>query len=329
MRTLFIIDTYPSTPRQIDILNQCIAAVKTLDEADVMIVSHLPIDADTSEKVNYVIYDRDNSFLPAEYTPFFFFNTDQFDLTIFTAGHTLPICRNMKNALHLAKGLGYERFVFTECDVVLHPNDLKKLEFYLFKMTKAGKKMIFFKPEYYRGTNDSYVYETLLFAGNVDFFLEKFTPPTTTNEWLFMEMGYTLEQSFFEKFGDEESNYLIINDHSSDVFRDSRVNMYRYGLFNCEVVHNDRFPEEPLLFIMNSLVEDERKFIEITINNETNLIILNKGSYWFNSYKFDSSEIVVDVWDDDEKTNLFMHKVFKLDDKNAEVFKDKGIIKLK
>jgi len=328
MKPLFIIDTYPSTPRQVSILNRCIDAIKELD-VDVMIVSHLAVDAATSEKVNYVIYDRDNSFLPAEYTPFFFFNTGIFDLTIFTAGHSLPICRNIKNALFLAQGLGYQQFVFTECDVIFHPNDLKKLESYLFDMTMHNKKMLFFKPEHYRGTDNSYVYETLLFAGDVKFFLSKFIPPTTTEEWLLMHMGYTLEQSFFEKFGDEEDKYLIINDHSSNIFTESNVNLYRYGLFNCEVVHNNAHPDEPLLFIMNSLVENETKYIDVNINGATNLLILRNSEYWFNSYKFNGSEIRVDVWDDENKTSLFMTKTFKLDKSNAELFKEKGIIKLK
>jgi hypothetical protein len=328
MKTLFIIDTYPSTPRQVDILNQCIDAVKDLD-ADVMIVSHLPIDSATSEKVDYVIYDRDNSFLPSQYTPFFFFYTDIFDLSIFTSGHSLPICRNLKNALMFAKGLGYQRFVFTECDVIFHPKDLNLLEHYLFKMTRSRKNMLFFKPEEYRGTENSYVYETLLFAGDVEFFLNKFIPPTTTEEWLSMNMGYTLEQAFFEKFGDEEDNYLIIHDHSSNIFLDSKVNLYRYGLFNCEMLHNEVHPSEPLLFIMNSLVDNKRKFVNISAKGATNLLILEKDNYWFDSYTFDGSEIRVDVWDDEERTSIFMTKTFKLDESNAEVFKEKGIIKLK
>lgn len=328
MKPLFIIDTYPSTPRQVDILNQCIDAVKDLD-ADVMIVSHLPIDVSTSEKVDYVIYDRNNSFLPSEYTPFFFFNTNMFDLAIFTAGHSLPICRNLKNALVFAKGAGYQHFIFTECDVVFHPKDLRQFEFYLHKMMRDDKKMLFFKPEEYRGTDNSYVYETLLFAGDVEFFLSKLVPPTTTEEWLRMNMGYTLEQSFFEKFGDEEDKYLIAHNHSSEMFKDSKVNLYRYGLFNCEVVHNEVHPDEPLLFIMNSLVEDETKFIDIIINDAPKFLTLGKGYYWFDSYKFDGSEIVVNVWDDEQKTSLFMSKVFKLDAANAGVFQEKGIIKLK
>jgi hypothetical protein len=328
MKTLFIIDTYPSTPKQVKILNECIDAIRHCD-VDIMIVSHLPIDADTSKKVEYVIYDGDNSFLPPEYTPFFFLNTDQFDLTIFTAGHTLPICRNIKNSLSLAKALGYQRFVFTECDVIFHPKDLKKLEYQLFKMAVSGKKMLFFKPEYYRGTNNSYVYETLLFAGDVEFFLNKFTPPVTTEQWLFMEMGYTLEQSFFEKFGDEEDKYLIINYHSSEIFRDSRVNLYRYGLFNCEMVYSETHPDEPILFIMNSLIEDEAKFIDIIVNGQPISLSLMKSQFWFNSYKFDGTEITVNVWEDAEKQTIFMSKTFNLHPENVEDFKQKGIIKLK
>ncbi len=36
----------------------------------------------------------------------------------------------------------------------------------------------------------------------------------------------------------DENKFLIINDHSSNVFLDSRVNVFRYGLFNCEMIYN-------------------------------------------------------------------------------------------
>jgi len=327
MKTMFIIDTYPSTPRQVRVLNECIDAIKDAGMST-LIVSHLPIDPDTSAKVDYVIYDRDNSFLPSKYTPFFFFNTDTFNIKIFNAGHSLPICRNMKNALVFAKGLGYQQFVFTECDVILHPNDLQKLKDYLSEMTREDKKMVYFKPEHYRGTDGSYVYETLLFAGDVDFFLNKFVPPTTEQEWLDTPMGYTLEQSFFEQFGDQEEKYVIIHDHSSNIFLDSKVNVYRYGLFNCEVIYNEQHPDQPLLIIMNFLVGDETKYVDIVTEEGINPVTLVKGQYWFNTYRFDGREITVNVWDDEARQSIYMQKKFKLDIANAETFKEKGIIKL-
>lgn len=329
MRTLYIIDTYPSSKRQVELLNKCIDAIKAMN-FDIMITSHLPIDETTSSKVEYVIYDHDNSFLLPEYTPFYWLKNEAFDVHIFNAGHTLPICRNMKNGINMAKILGYDTFIFMEADIILGKKDLEQLDFMLYKMDRMDKKMLFFKPEEYRGTDNSYVYETLLFGGKTDFFIDTFQPPVDLKEWLFKEMGYTLEQTFYEKFKHLESEYLIINNHSSEIFRDSQVNLMRYGLFNCDVIHNETHADEPVLFIMNSLIEENPKYVEI-IKNDVVLTFqtMHKGQFWFDSYKYDGSVVVANVYDDEEKQYLFFSKTFYLNESNIQIFKQKGTIKLK
>jgi hypothetical protein len=328
MRTLFIIDTYPSSKRQYEILNACIDSIKQKG-FDIMITSHLHIDDATSNKVEYVIFDKDNSFLPAEYTPFYWLKNAEFDVHIFNAGHTLPICRNIKNGISLAKSLGYDNFVFTEADVIFSRKDIEHLDYLIWKMDISGKKMLFFKPQDYRGTDDSYVYETLLFGGKPDFFLDKFIPPVNLREWLYLEMGYTLEQSFFEKFKNWEDEFLIINQHSSELFKDSQVNVMRYGLFNCEMIFNETHPDEPVLFIINSLVEESPKYVDVFKGgSHDNVFTVYNGHHWFNSYKFDGTEIRVDVYDDIEKNYLFFSKTFILNEENNTIFKEKGTIKL-
>jgi hypothetical protein len=87
-------------------------------------------------------------------------------------------------------------------------------------------------------------------------------------------------------------------------------------------------PDEPLLFIMNTLILDEPKHVKVY--KETVLIgetILGKGQYWFDSYKFDGSEINVNIFDKDGY--LFLVKTFKLIPENNSIFRLKGTIKLK
>jgi hypothetical protein len=198
MKRLFIIDTYPSGDLEIDALNRCIDSLQASDY-HVLVVSHLPLDVETAKKVEYVIYDNNNTFLSPEYTPFFWFTDKNFVVKINIPGHALPICRNMTSALHLAKAMGYEQFVFTECDVIFSIEDLRMLEAWMDQMVNENKKMLFFKPEGYR-YNDSYVYETLLFGGEIQYFLDTFIPPITEEEWLGKSMGHSLELSFYEKF---------------------------------------------------------------------------------------------------------------------------------
>jgi hypothetical protein len=328
MKRIVIISSYPSGQREIDILNKCIDGYKQMGW-DIMVVSHLPLDRDTSSKVQYTIYDSNNTFLPAHYTPFWWFDGIDFKIEIYNAGHTLPICRNMRASIGLAQAMGYEDFIFTECDIILSEDDSIRLVALMDNMHNMDKKMLFFRPEEYRDCDGSYVYETLMFGGNAKFFLDTFQPPLDVHEWLRIPMGYTLELSFYERFSKYEDQFLLVHDHSSNTFTDSDVNVLRYGLFNCELLYNDVVPEEPVLFIMNSLILEEWKHIDVYKNNElTQTQILGKGHYWFNSYKLDGEEIRVEVYDIDKKY-LFLSKKFILTKENLPLFKEKGIIKLK
>lgn len=329
MKRLFIIDCYPSSQREIDILVRCIDALKQIDY-DIMVVSHLPVDKYVAEKVNYVIYDYENAFLSPIYTPHFWMSSEIIDVRIYNGGHSLPICRNMNTSLHLAKCLGYEDFVFLECDIIFHIEDLQLLDSYMNKMNEENKRMVFFKPEEYRDVNNSYVYETLLFGGKVKYFLESFIPPLNEKEWLTKPMGYTLELSFFERFSRDEKLFHIINDHSSRIFIKSEVNINRYGLFSCEMLYNVNFDNEPVLFINNALTTPCNKYIKVYKDgNLTHDATLVKNQYWFNSYKLDNSTIEVFVYDDVDNTVLFTNKRFVLSNDNYGAFQKKGIIKFK
>jgi len=325
MKRLVVFDTYPSGQKELDILEKSVASFKRYGW-DTMIVSHLPVPEELAKKVTYVIYDSYNLMLPPEITPHFWLDAGNFVARIYNAGHALAISRNVSTSLHLAKALKYDQFIFTESDVVLHPEDLQKLNGYLEDMTVQGKKMVFFKPEGYRDCG-SYVYETLLFAGDVNYFLDTFTPPLDVHEWLSSPMGNTFELSFFEKFSHDEDKFIIINDHSSAIFDKSDVNLLRYGLFNCEMLHNEDHPDQPVLFIMNSLIIDERRFIEVVVNNEVqSTAFVSKGMYWLNSYKLDDTEITVVVYDELGKYAYFTKK-FLLSKDNQ--FKIKGNFKSK
>lgn len=327
MKRIVIIDCYPSGQREVDILNRCIDGFRHTGW-HIMIVAHLPIDEKTAKKVEYTIYDSNNTFLPSVYTPHWWFQKDQYNISIFNAGHTLPICRNMRSGISLAKAMGYDEFVFTECDVLLSESDANKLVRLMDDMNSLGKKMLFFRPEEYRDCEGSYVYETLLFGGKIDFFLETFKPPLDVYEWLSIPMGYTLELSFYEQFSRYEDQYLLVHDHSSNIFTDSEVNVLRYGLFNCEMLYNDIVPDEPVLFIMNTLILEEWKHVDIYKNNELiHTHKLGKDHYWFTSYKLDGEELRVEVYDIDKKY-LFLSKKFILTNQNLPLFKEKGIIKL-
>ena len=60
---------------------------------------------------------------------------------------------------------------------------------------------------------------------------------------------------------------------SLSIFTNSEVNVFRYGLFNCEMLYNEFIPQEPVLFINNSLIiEEYRKIsgIPLVLNTSFN-----------------------------------------------------------
>lgn len=327
-KRLFIIDAYPSGQKEYDILERCIESIKPLGY-DIMIVSHLPIKESVAKSVNYCIYDHNNTFLLPHYTPFWWMRQDGFTIKIFNAGHTLPICRNMNTSISMAKCLKYDEFIFMEADVVFNLTDLMRLREIMYNAFDIqNKKMLFFRPEEYRDCEGSYVYETLLFAGNPDFFLETFTPPLNLDEWLAIPMGYTLELSFYERFSHKESEYFLVKDHSSNAFNNSEVNLSRYGLFNCELVYNESNENEPMLFIMNSLINPTFKYLEVFKNGELiHSMNLGKSHYWFRVFDFDESLVKVDVYDNVDKSYVFLSKEFTLSKSQIEIYKEKGTIK--
>ena len=327
MKPIVIIGTYPSGEKEVDVLNKCIDSYRLLGY-HIMVVSHLPLDVDTASKVEYTIYDSNNTFLPANMTPYSWLRTPNLTVNIFNAGHTLPICRNMSNALHLAQSLKYTHFIFTESDIVLKGMDVALLESYLHTLEEEDKKMFFFKPEEYRDVNGSYVYETLMFGGDINYFLSTVKPPLDVAEWVNVPMELTLELSFYEMFKHDEDKFLIIHDHSSTILKESDVNLLRYGLFNCEIVRNQKTPDEPVLFIMNGLIIQEPKVADIYVNGVlVNSVTLIKNQYWFDVFKYNDDKVRVEVYDQ-ARTYQFLVKEFIMSRDNEDTFNKKGIFKI-
>jgi len=329
MKTIFIIGTYTTNHKQSRVLFECVDSIKR-NGFDVMVVSHKEIEKDVFDIIEYYIYDKDNSFLPSEFTPHFWVTSGDFIIQIYNGGHTLPICRNMKNGVELAKARGYEAFVFMESDVIMSEIDMETLKDYILSIENDGKEMFFFRPEEYRGTNNSYVYETLLFGGKTQFFIDNMVLPTNVEEWVKSNMGFTLEQTFYEKLNSHDNKFLVINDHSSNVFLDSQVNVFRYGLFNCEMIYNECVENEPVLFVTNSFIDEKPKYVYVFVDGELAQHTLLKGQYWFGSYKIgEVKNVEVKVYEDEDKAELYYHKSFVISEENLTEFRKKGTIKLK
>jgi hypothetical protein len=327
MKPLVIIDTFPNSKEVYTILNNSIDAFTSMGY-DVMLVSHLYIDQSTSKKCKYVIYDHNNKFLPRRYCPLFYNIFSNIYFEVAYAGHALPICRNIKSSVALAKAFGYDYFIFTESDVIIKDKDCELFESYVYQMVNQNKSMMFFKPKDFKSPSGRPVYESLMFAGNIDYFQKTFKVPINEEEWSQVPMQLTLEQSFFEIFNHDEDKFLIIPNHSSEVFKDSDVNIIRIGLFNCEVVYNEVTPTKPVLVMMNYLLEENTKFIDIYINNVlTSTQILIRGQFWFYDFEIDNSVIHINVYNDETKNSLYLSKEFIMNDELLNTVNEIGTFK--
>lgn len=314
MKPLIIIDTYPNTALKYEVLKKCILAYADVG-FDMMVVSHYPLPEEISHLVQFVIYDSDNTMLPAQYTPFWWMETQEFKASVFNKGHSLPICRNVKTGISMAKAVGYEHFIFSESDIHLSTADCVKLVLLVAEMIKNDNKMIFFRPEEYRDCGGSYVYETLFFGGNVSYFLDTFQPPINVTEWLSSPMGYTLELSFYEKFSKDEHLFLIIKDHSSAYFSDSDVNICRYGLVVAEVLYNEKEPDVPILFLSSFSSPCD---FTIYKNDNKNTVSITNGGYYFD--KAAIGDVFVVEWEEEERHFTITPDTLKYKEKGTFIF---------
>ena len=295
MKNLFIIDTYPSTKKQQVLLDRCVDKLKNFG-FDIMIVSHISIPEEIQKKVDYVIFDSDNSFLPSDKTPFFWLSLFGNRFRVFNSGHTLAITRNMQNALLMAKSNGYDFFYFLEYDVLIEESDMGKLLDLRDTMITQNKKMIFFEPADFYECN-SHVYETLFFGGDVNYFLSKFIPPKNIEEWENLQMGYTLEVAFFEKLSQYSDDFIIIPSHSDQFLTNSEVNLFRYGLMVSEMLYNHNNPLRPVFLIHQIDINPQEYIVKIYQNND--LIFehaLFGGFWWFREFDLDNSDVRIDIY---------------------------------
>jgi hypothetical protein len=244
MRKIVILDTYPTTDIHISTLISSIKSLKS-EDFDIMLVSHLPISEEICKMVDYVIYDSENLLLPIELTPHVWVDTDSFFVKTFNNGHSLTICKNLKNGISLAHSIGYDFFYFIESDNVFSKIDLNKLIQLSYDMLMGDKKMFFFKDA------ENFHYETLLFGGDINFFLQNMYLATTVEDFIKHDYRFVLESTFYHKLSLFENEFLIINEKIDVYFNTSVINKFKQNGFTCRILKTNN--NNYLLFIYNHI----------------------------------------------------------------------------
>lgn len=306
MKKLFIIGSHPSTKKQIDQLVSCINSIKILGW-DILLVTHYPVSVEIQNLVNYFIYDKNNIMVPSEISPHIFSSNDYFDFKIYLGGHALAISTHISNSFTFAKNYGYDFCYYLESDSTFSPVDLEKLNSLSLKMEEEDKDMVIFNPESYLVRNcyyeedGPYFYETLLFGAKIDQFLEVFNPPKTVEEWINNDMCYNLEACLYHKYKDRKDKCLIVPSFVHEYLDSSQVNVNRFGMFVCEIIKNQKNPNEPILLVNNLHGSTNTKNVKIYIDrNLVNTVDSYPGTWFYQPLTFNGQELSFEVFENGE-----------------------------
>lgn len=323
MRKIIIISSYASTPEKEKTLNDCIERVSNKGY-DVMLTSHYPVPDYIQKKVNYCIYDSDNILLPYSISPSFWIDNDMFELEVNINSHNLTICRNMLNGVGLSKIMKYDFFFFMESDNVFSDDDFIKLDDLSSQMLMSNKNLVFFKNQWISEHNEHHInYETLIFGGKVNYFLDNMNLPSTIEEYIQMYSpnrddlyNIVLEKIFFNKLSHLENQIFIIDGSSKNFFTSSVIN--KYFITNiCDIVISNR-DDNYILFISN--FSDRNLIYEINSNS----IEFSIGMWHFNGINEDTHIIVKSL--DGE---ILDRKSFIVSEFDREKISEKSNIKFK
>jgi len=323
MKKLIILHSYPNNKKQLDVLSTCLDILKKTDY-DIMLVSHYPIPHSVYKKANYYIFDEDNTLLPEEASPPLHYDFEDFQINLRAKNHALAITRSMRKSISFAKVLGYDFFWFMEADCHFSDNDLIRFDALRDQMFIEEKDMVFFKPKDFREHMfNSQVYETLIFGGKPLYFLTKWKQPITINEWMESKMNHMLEYDFYIKYKEDEIDFLIINEHSSDYFNSSDINIFRYGSFICEAVYYNN--EQVVIFRYNSTYN---KNVYKTVTKLDGIQVdeshFCKGCYTYSFHDVRGARFDIDIYEND----VYSHtKTFILTEENLPSFRKKGVFK--
>jgi hypothetical protein len=304
MKKLFIIDTYPKTEKQIQLLKDCINSVTPIGW-DILIVSHYPIPTEIQNMVTYSIYDKNNLFIPENITPHIFSFNESFDFKVYLSGHALAITINMFNGFKFAENYNYDFCYFMEFDSILNHNDLEKLNDLVSEMETQNKDMIVFNPENfivkdcYYNEDGAFFYETLLFGAKVGQFLLIFNPPRNLDEWYNNDMCYNLESSLHHKYKNLSERCLIVPSFVSEYLTESKINTHTFGMFVCEIINNQNNPNTPVLLINNIHGSKTTKEVKIYLNDELfNTVISYPGKWYYTPLSINNDTLKIEIFED-------------------------------
>lgn len=279
MKNLIIVDAYQNNITRQNALRECLTQLKK-SGYDVMLTTNAKeLSADIVGLCNYCIYNDDNTLLPLETSPSCWFADQEDCITISGKAATYVIVKKLALGLSLAKTIGYTNFLFIEYDCIIHDMDLPKITHLFDKLNE--KKAVFFHfwdDNFPLSDTNPIGFETLVFAGNVNFFIEKMEFPVTYEQWVASEkytIGHNaLEYKFPVILKNEMHHIELITDKKSPTyFSHSNMDLFS-NRYDVHLIENANSQTEATLLVIGNndrtviSLDGTVKFDSVTPKNE-------------------------------------------------------------
>jgi hypothetical protein len=260
MKNVIIINSYANTDHRRNVLIDCINKLKKLN-IDIILISNYQDDSHVQSLTDYYIYDSDNFLLPKDKSPLNWFADDKESVHVFHKGTSYIVYKNICTSISFAKNLQYKNFLYLEFDVDFSESDIDKIDIILNQYLVDAKMWMCNFYSY-----DMPAIESILFAGNIDFFLENFILVKSIDDWYnkypFSTTSDTLENILPKLVNHTNESIYATNTSVGEFFNSSKFNICS-ALSFINIAYNVENKFEPLLFIIaktgkyNVLINDE------------------------------------------------------------------------
>lgn len=175
MKSIFIISSYPSTPKKLSILKDCLKSVRNM-EFDILLTTNYPInDPEIYELTDFLLWDKTDIQTLTNYdistTMGWYMDGSNFRaISSFDNAYHFDLYRSLYNGINFAKGLGYEFFYYLEGDCIITNKNV--IISHRDKMFEENKKLIFVEVDINDAINKYTSYMTHIFGGIPGYFLE-------------------------------------------------------------------------------------------------------------------------------------------------------------
>ena len=284
MKTLIVIDTYPSSGKKYQELIDCIDSLKPTG-LDILVTSHYPVGQDVQQKINHYIYDSNNLLIPSYQKNFW--GNEYFFCEYYLPYHGPAICLNWHNGFNFAKLHGYEFVVYISSDCVFSLEDSDRLVELIKLCNENQKKGFVFNPQEWivhpcdQPEQGKFIWETLIFGFSVEDFLLNFSPPNNLDNYNLLPcQGYLLEINFYIKLQPLKKEIHVISSSSSQFFNKSKIDLSSSVTFFCDLIKINS-PEPRLIFLLLLGKNIQNMTVKLFIDSQPILDNLFHAHSWF------------------------------------------------